>query len=398
MATPLGLKNDEFKKLLNLLISSHRIIISVQLLNLSHKYLGDLSDMLLGGQVDIDADGDSSTRALSIELLDPKRLIALDGEAVEDGSAYYDKMIKVIYTVASIDGKTKFHIPLFCGPLNKVERNGAVLSCSAMGKEKLSSSTLWKAKTYKAHAGKVSVIRSLLIDIGGERKDKVMVPQTKSLLPKKLTVDGDKTAWSVAKGIAQSMGWYLFYDARGNVRVKNKGGHVQYVFRQNQSMLSQPTVSFDAEAVVNCVEVIGAKPDKAKQHIKVRVVAPRKHVLSPWKLGRFGNPRYLPLVVQDDSIRSKKEARKVGRQVLKNKLIEQVEVSFDSLPIPFLEENDICKMVSDQYTGKFRLTKMSIPLTADSAASIGYNKRVTPNPRQIRLKNVKKRNQNRRVA
>lgn len=398
MAIDLGISQERKRKLVEILLTSHRIEVGVELMNLSHKYEADLSKRLLGGQVDIDATATEATRSLTMELLDPAKELALDGWAPDDGSIYFTKQIKIIYSVISLDRADRFDIPIFCGPITKAERNGVVVSVTGMGKEKLAQSQLWKSKTYKSKAKKIFVMKHIMVNLGGEKPAKVNIEGESASLPKKLTLDRDNTAWDTVQRIAKSMsgGKFVFYDGRGVCNLRGKNRKVQFTFKEKGALLSSPTCSFDAENVVNCVEVIGGKPRKNAKRIRYKAVAPKKHILSPKKMGRFGNARFLPITIQDDSIKSKKEAKRVARSTLKRLMAEQIEVAFEALPIPFLEENDWCAVESEQYTGQFRLQKMSIPLTAGSASSIGYLKKVTPNKRQIKLKNIGKKKNKRR--
>lgn len=384
----LGLSPAQWDKLNAILVDSHKIQVSAMLMTLSHEYVGDLTKRILSGQVDVDATAEESTRACSLELLDPGHELKLDGESPEDGSLYYTKMIKVIYSVISSDDSFRVDIPIFCGPLSKVERNGVVLSITAMGKEKLSLAPLWKNRTFKKKMKKTSVIRILLSQLGGEKKLNLVNSDAK--LPKKMTVNEEKTAWGSAQQVARSMNTKLFYDGRGVAVQRRNSNTVMYTFRQRGALLSQPNAGFDAENVINCVEIIGGKSKKAKKKIRYRVVAPRSHPLSPHKMGRWDKPRYLPEVIEDDSIRSMAEARTVAKARLKSHLMQQVEVAFESLPIPYLEEGDVCRVVSDTYTGNFRLQKFSIPLTADGSMSVGYLKKVTPGKKKIKNKDRKR--------
>ena len=381
----LGLSTSQFQKLNTLLVNHHKIEVTVQLLDLSHNYLMDLSKRMLSGQVDIDADADI-TRSCQVELLDPFSQLQLDGKSPDDGSIYYTRMFRIVYSVISIDGDTRFDIPIFCGPLNKAERNGAVLSCTAVGKESLASSNVWKTRSFKKNYQKYEVIRVIMSEVAGEQK--LALKKIPGKGAKVRLTAGNDNAWAVCKRLANSLNAVFFYDGRGVLNMRHQTSITKYTFQQGRDILTEPTASFDTESVINAVQVIGGKPSKNKRKVDYRVLAPRKHPLSPWNMGRWGNPRYLPEVISDDSIKSKVTARKVGKARLKRALIEQVEVAFDCLPIPYLEEGDMCRVESDRYTGNFRMSKMSIPLTADGACSMGYNKRVTPKGRVIRLKNL----------
>jgi hypothetical protein len=391
----MGLTRAEFNDLCALLVTHHHIRVELSLMDLSHRHLANLSNKLLGGQVNMDATGDEATRTASVELLDPTHSLKLDGDSPEDGSVYYTRMIRIVYIVQNVERTQSYRIPIFTGPLVKVDRSGPVLSLEAAGKEKLSMSAVWKGKTFKKGLKKTFVIRQIMEELAGEAAKYLTIPNRTVKLPQKLSVNRETTAWAVARNIAKSMGMQLFYDGYGRGMLRKMPGKSVYVFRAKGALLSNPQATFDTESVANAVEIIGGKPKGAKKKVTYRLVAPRTHALSPVAMGRFGNPRYIPETVEQDSIRSVKDARQLARATLKNRLAESVDVSFDSLPIPFLEENDLCRVESDEFSGNFRLTKMTIPLVASGVSTVGYLKRVTPNRRQIRIRNNTRRRQKR---
>lgn len=409
MVLPLGLTPKQWERLDYLLVHNHHIIVNVQLLDLSHRYIGDVTRRLLSGQVSIDTDAEDYTRTLTMDLLDPKQELHLDGDAPEDGSIFYTRMFKVIYSVLSPDFSDRFDIPIFCGPLTKANRNGPVLSIEAGGKDKLSMSSVWKTHNYKKGLQKEKVIKSILMNIGGEAAKYIDIVNRKSnpKLGSKFTVNRNTTAFKAAKKLARGMGGaQLFYDGRGVARCRDLPGTTAHTFTDNKDILTYPQVTYDIDSVINAVDVTGGTPkgkkgkekkkdDKKKKEKKFhyRAVAARNHALSPWNMGRNGKPRYLPEYIEDSSIRTKKGVRNLARKRLRSALIESVDVQFDSLPIPYLEEGDLLRINSIRWSGSFRLKKMTIPLTANGVSTIGYLRRVSPKAGQIRVKknNTKKR-------
>lgn len=364
------------KALKRLLVSHHRLDVILELLDLSHNYEADLSNKLLSGQVNIDTTADV-TRSASVDLIDPHHKLKLDAEGPTDGSLHVKKMIKITYVISSTDQSEQYTVPIFCGPLTKVDRNGPVISLEAQGKEVLSFSSIWAAKTFKRTAKKTDVIIKIMM-MAGEAKRKMAIPDRNAALGSHVSADRKHTFWLIVRKIANGMNMHLFYDGRGVLRLRKVPSKVVYSFNEKEALLGYPQVTYDLTEVYNCVEVLGGKPKKKKHKVHYRLVAPKKHPLSPSNLGRNGTKRYLPLLIEDDSIKSMKMARKVAKKALKNSLHEAVEVTFDSMPIPFLEELDLCSFKTSISSGRFRLQKMAIPLTADGVSSIGYLKKVVP--------------------
>lgn len=386
----LGLKDAEFQDLCRLLVSPHTILIKLDLMDLEGNHLDDLSKFLLSGQVTLDSDAEESTRQLSCELLDPFFKLRLDAEAPEDGSLYINKMIRVYYVVISPSGDRSYSIPIFTGPLDKVSRTGGVVSVEALNKETLYSSAFWVSKTFKKGLKINTIINTILTEIAGE-KDFNLAPSDKKL-PKKLTLNKEMTPWKLIRDVlAKRLGRQAFNDGRGVLQVRDLPDKVAYTFTDADTILSEPVVGFDLDGLVNACKVTGGKKKGAKKKIIEKYVAPRDHPLSPWKLGRNGVPRFLPVFVDDDSLKTKNDVKKLAKKTVEESLLQSLDVAFDSLPIPFLEENDLCRISTDQYAGNFRLKKMTIPLTANGKSGIGYIKRITPDAKVTKIKTARKR-------
>lgn len=388
MTINLGLSKGQTQKYLDLLTTHHSVGVEIDLMNFHHGFVRNVSSRLLGGQVTIDASATEATRSLTLELLDPKHEFSLDTGASGDGSLYFSNMVRVSYVVMPARRTEQFTIPIFTGPLTKVQRYGPVIAIEALGKEKLALSSVRTSKTYKKNARKTDVIRRILIDLSGEDPKRVDIPDRKAKLPKNLTVARDKKPWEVCRDLARSMDMQLFYDGRGVVRLRNIPKASVFTYREKGALLSLPQVGYDAESAINAVRVIGGKPKGKKKKITHFELPKRNHPMSPHNMGRNGVPRYLIETIEESGIRSKKEAKRRARSVLRSRLIENVEVSFDALPIPHLEELDLCRVISPEFSGSFRMTKMTIPLTADGKSSVGYLRRVTPNKRQIKLRSA----------
>lgn len=387
---PLGLKDSEMTSLKKILRTSHRISIGVQVMDLSHNHVNDLSDKLIGGQVTIDGTAEV-TRSLDLQLLDPLHQLKLDDDSMEDGSLYMTRMIRIIYNVQNIERTESYNIPIFCGPITRCDRQGFLVVVECQGKERLAMQSVWNGKTYKKGLKKTSVIRQILSS-AGEASNRMDVPDLKE---KKYQLRGNVSSnrkinfWNLAKKVASSLNRQLFYDGRGQCRLRIIPSKTAFTFDET-TMLSLPTVNYDAQDLKNAVEILGGKKKKAKKKIHYRLVAPKNHPFSPWKLGRNSTPRYLPETIEDDAIKSLKRARQVAKKTLKRLLVESIEVSFDSFAIPFLEEGDLCRFNSSIVSGTFRLQKMTIPLTAGGKSSIGYLRRSSLSHLATRAKKAKK--------
>jgi hypothetical protein len=144
-------------------------------------------------------------------------------------------------------------------------------------------------------------------------------------------------------------------------------------------VLDQPIITYDLEQLRNVVEVRGHKGEGCEQ-TKHIAYADRKHPLSPWSLARNGEPRYLVELVENGQIKRKTSAREKAERILRRHLRAAVQVEFSCLPVPHLEENDVCTLIVDNGAttlriNEFHVKSFSIPLTAEGVMTVGTLKR-----------------------
>jgi len=392
MAIHMGLRASEKKDFEALLASHHWIEVRLVLMDLDHNEVagGDISRRLLDGQVTFDGEQDVS-RSLDLDLLDPTGALHLDSKSPSAGAMFADRMIQVRYSVINPTRTTRYTVPLFTGPITKLDRNGAVIQVECQGKEIFGLTQAWNARTFKKGLKVTNVIETIVRDIIGERY--YDIPDLKNKLPRNVSVGDDRLPWVVAKQLAESIGYQLFYNGRGRCQMRKIPHGVAFSFKQGPggTVKSEPEVGFDIDDVVNAVEVFGKKPVKkkgkpARPRPHARVVAARSHPLSPWALGRKGGPRYLPRVIEDDSITSDKEAKERANAALKRGLLESVDVGYDTIVVPHLEEMDVVKLSTEKFSANHRLVKFAVPLNAAGDSSVGYVRNVKLRSGRVRRK------------
>lgn len=386
-----GLTAAQKKLFAALLQSHHRIEVHLTLMDLDHNERTDISPRLVDGQVTFDADADV-TRSLDLDLFDPTGSLHIDSKSPDDGAMFADRMIRVRYTIVNPLGTARYTVPIFTGPIISLERNDAVLHVEAHGKESLSAATVWSSKTYKKGARVTTTIRDILVAMIGENK--YNLPSLDNKLPRNVSVgpvtdkdgnrvDDTKSPWKVAKDLASSIGYQLFYDGNGEAQMRKKPTSPMWTMRQDAGgcMKSKPTVGFDTTDIINCVEVFGKMPEKttgktAKKQPHYRLVAPKAHPLSPWSLGRSGGPRYLPLEVNDETVLTDADAQARAKDELNHGMLSSLTVSYDTLPIVHLEELDVVRLNTTKYTMDHLMKQFAIPLTAGGRMTVGYVKNV----------------------
>jgi hypothetical protein len=380
----LGLSAASQQTLFTTLASHHFINVKVQILDLSHNYLGDISSRFVDGQVDFDTEA-LVTRSLKLVLLDPSHQLFLDATSPDEGALFLDRQIRIIYNVRNPTGTFSVDIPLFCGPIRKLDRAGVLLNVECQGKEVLFTTGLWRSRTYAKGLRKTSFIYSVLYD-NGERKLQIPV-WNQPLLPTNVSIGQGNTVWGLARTYAASVNTFLFYDGRGTAVMRAWPQRSVYTFTEDV-LKSRPQIGYDLDSVINVVQVTGAVPKGSKKPITYAAYPPVNHPLSPSKLQRNGTATYIPKFIKDDSIRTIAQAKALATRELNAGMIQAVTVGFDVLPGigALFEPGDILRLATDEYNTAFRLNKMSVPLTAKGSSAIGYHKNLVPQYGPIRLR------------
>lgn len=370
----IGKSSGSMKELDQVLSESHWIKVRVRLLDLDHNYIDDYSDLFVDGMVSVDADAEV-TRALDLTLFDPFRRVHLDPDSPHRTSVYIADMISIVVIVMNSARDKVWEIPVFCGPVDDVSRDDVWIDIKCLGKESLSLTNLWKGRTWKQKQPKTDIIKYILRSMCGETR--LSIPDRKGKTPGETKLNQQSIPWKVAKKLAHTMGFQLFYDGRGYAQMRRLPS--KSVIRFGPKWVTQkPMPAYDLHDTINAVRVVGKKPKKAKDPVTATIVAKRSHPLSPWRIGRGGTPRYLWQKIEDDSLNNKKECVKLGKKVLEAGLEAGNQVTWAGLPHYRLQEGDPVMLDTEQYQGKFRARKFTIPLVAGDEASYGYLRRAKP--------------------
>lgn len=371
----LGLTATERAAFHDALRASHTRRTDLALTNLDGDPLGDLSGRLLDGQVVVDMDAEV-TRTASLSLLDPDRTLNFDTDSPDDGAMFLDRMLRITYRVR-IDGGW-VDVPLFLGPVTKLDRAGDVVEVEAQGKEALAMGAAWRPFTVSKGTPKVIAIRRIMRERAGESR--FSLPDLKAKLPESVSLGRYSVPWNAAQKIADGQDRQLFYPGDGRLELRRWPERPVWTFRDGDGgdVVSGLTVGHSQERVRNTVVVTGGKPKGRKDRVRAQAVAPAGHALSPQRLGRTNGqgefvPRYLVERFEDDGIRSQSEARTKANRMLRDLLREETDVAFDALPIPHLDPGDLVRAEADGIAAEFRLRAFSIPLGSQGGVmSVGY--------------------------
>lgn len=366
------------------LYTGYQLKVTVQLLDLNHKYIADLSSRFIDGQVNIAGDADV-TRNATLTLIDPDNSIGFDTDSPADGTLYADRMIRIVYSVYSDLLPKWVDVPLFCGPVKSVSRDDALVSVEAQGKESLllPPTVAWYSHKYGKGWTVPSLVKAILRDKGGETK--FDFPEWSAKTTREYSLSAESVIWTFCKAIVGPLkARQLFYDGRGVAKLRTTPQKSVFTFTENM-LTSKPKVSFDTTGIRNSVMVKGGTP-KGKPQIIVRKGAPKSHPVSSWRLGRNGIQNIMLEVVEDDTLVTAKAASERADEVMSSILLENVSVEFESFVIPHLEPEDIYTLTTRDFSVTQRVKEVSIPLKAGQGMSVGYTSKRSINIGKIRSK------------
>ena len=395
----MGLSTTQRRIFEDQLRTSHAVRITVDILDSDEKQIGSLStpqSSVLSGDVQMDNTAETK-RTLSISIMDPDQKLALSPQSPADQAVFIDNFVSVKYGVWVVDLGEWVDVPIFWGPIKSLSRddNNAV-SIEAWGKEYLMKKPhlLWKSARFPKGKKTVDTLRAVM-QIRGETRFGGLPDKANRKLPKPLSISRNQEAWKICKKLAQSMNMQLFYDGDGQVRLRPFPATSIFLFDATrgiaQSLVqSEAKLTFDTDKFRNTVEVKGHKNDQKKQ-VHAVAYAPRNHPLSPWSLARDGKPRYLVESISNDHVKRLQQAKALAVRKLRSLLRAHVDVEFESLVVPHLEEMDIVALKTSEYNVDFELTQMTIPLTEQDTMSVGFNKMTKKIPKKGIVLRPKKR-------
>lgn len=387
----LGLTTAERRHYFNAVRSSHTRRIDVDVLTLDEKVVSSITNTIIDGQVNVDQDADV-TRSATVTFLDPNHAINFDTDSPDSGALYADRMVRIRYGVRVPELERYVFATVFMGPITGLSRDDVEVTLEAQGKETLVRSAVWKPLTLKKGMAVTDAIRTLMRDRGGETR--FNMPEVRNgagkvvTLPKAVSLVRLSDIWTNAKRLARSVGRQLFYNGAGTLMLRRWPLTVAFEFTEGEDgeILTPPQINYQLDELKNTIEVNGQPPNGKKGAVHAIAYAPATHPLSPVRLGRPGTPRYLVEVIEDQEVRSDSVAKKMADQILEDRLLEAVEVTFDSLPVVNLDPGDRVRIRTQDFTATFRLKKFSIPLApnGEPVMPIGYLKRITPAKRRSR--------------
>lgn len=405
----LALTASERAAFLAQLRTAHRMRVGVEILDRNEKVIEALdvpASQLIDGAVEVDAQADV-TRSLRLGFLDPRRQLGFDPSSPSRSALFADNLVAVSRGTYVAELERWIDVPVFCGPLTDFERSSSGrVTIEAQGKEAYALDPHFATQGFTISKGRRAdaAIRDLMGRIGEKRYN---LPELKARLPRARSVEPEDELWNVAKfgwqgterrlqgkgkerrrrrvdvdynGLISLAGpFVLFYNGRGQLTAKRRSRNAVLVLEQGRDLLAAPVVSYDALVARNHVVVTGAKGTRGKKphrrQVQMRASAslPSSHPLSATSLGRNGTKRYLTEFVTVENLKTEKACRERAERILDERSRDGMELVFDCLPFPMLEELDVVRVATAEYEVDIRLERFAIPLVPGSM-HVGYDR------------------------
>lgn len=381
MVYDLGLEPGDLAEVNNLYGRSHALRCTVQVTDLEHTYVQDISDAVIDGQVTLNWEGDEATRSLELLVYDPDFEMGFDVPDSSEGVWFFDRMIQVRMEMYAPEQGRWVEFPMFTGPVRGYKRTASLVNLQCIGKDIFVRKS-WPSYTLRKGTNKITAIRKILRNAGETRFR--FEATTSEVLTEDKVINRTMTVspWGWARARAADLGLRLFYNGNGEACLRPRTGSVDWVFADGDDgvVLTNPDVSADYARIANIVRTTSSKDPKVYGEARVKATSP----ISPSVLKRGGQPLYFGHEYLSDAVKTKAEAKRAAQEVLEDRQRAAYTTKLDIMPVWAAEEYDLMQVRIDGDLTKVALLTASFGLSPDAPMTIGYRRMVAPALANIR--------------
>lgn len=361
---PLGLKGADLAAYHDRLFSSHDYRIDVDVLDLDENPRGTIS--FLDGQVNLQDPTSLIRRTASLTVSDPTGALDFTSGSKWSGSTVWvDRLVRVRHTI---------HVPAlsrdvtaipFIGPPSTISRSGAEVSLELQDKAALAARGA-SPLTVTRGMNAVAAIRKILAQCTGEFRFRLGTSSRRLSQDYSVGWSDDASPLVVAMKIARAeLGMQLIWSCDGYATLRRKPTSGQSLVVPH--VTAEPQDGVDFTKLANWVKVSGKKTEKSKgntttttQPVATAVVT--KGNLTPANLSRQGVPRYLPLLVEDDSYTKVAQVKDRATTELERASRLQQQPAFTCVPFFHGDVDDRVQFAVPGKDVTVPLAAVSIPL------------------------------------
>jgi hypothetical protein len=367
----------------------------VEVLTLEEREVTEVD--VLDGQMNFaKPDDNGPERVASLVLSDPEGALEFGTSYASDdtGTLWVNRLLRVKHEV-EVPAHGVFTTTCVVGLPLAVSRTGGEVNVEIADKSVLAHHGV-RPRTYKKGTNVRVALVSILRDLTGERNFRI--PKTKKKLSRPYTVgmgEDALTPWEAFKRIAgKEKGWRAYYSADGYATCEPTQAAKGVV--QVDHVLSLPDASTSFTDFINYVKVTSRrkmrnkkKDNEAKKRDATIVfegvaMLPDGHRLSAPSLARHGVPRLLPLVVDDDDLKSAGQVNDRTRAELKAGSEVESEQAVEVMPFFHLDTGD--KLSLPLGIGNVAFDECSIPFGVGGNMTLGTHKWVS---RPVKVRRVR---------
>lgn len=378
---PLGLIDSELAAYHARLFASHDYRISAEILDLDERPTGQVA--ILDGQVNITGTDSAVRRTATMTVSDPTGALDFAGASTWSGtSVWLDRLVRITHSLYVPALKRTITVTPFIGPPSKMTRDGAQVSVELQDKTALSNRGAQPFTVAKG-ANAATAIKQILQRTGEFR---FRFGTYSKRLTKAYSVgwSDEASPWSIAKQIAgEQLGAELIYSCDGYAVLRPSPSTVTMTVPY---VTAAPSSGVDFTTLSNYYRVEGKASESTKgsttttsQPVAAATVS--AGTLTPAALARQGMARYLPTLVQDDTVTTLAQAKSRADSGLDSASRLQAEPSFTCVPFFHLDVDDIVRFNLPGTDVDARLNNCSIPLGAEEM-TVGYLRWVSAVPKQ----------------
>lgn len=341
------------------------------------KWLAGANDnRLVDGSVSVDYSRDER-RAFDLTLENDDH-----GLEFTPGKFWYDKILKVYsgisYFSSGVSSTWEAQVGEFM--IDRIDEDHFPFVVKVTGRDYTKKCQNSKFTTATAFAENTAIETAIGAMAQNSGITKLVLPVTGSSLGKDYYFERGVSRWEAMKQIAVAFGWELFFDAQGYLTMREFLDPLQAPL--SATLQTGPSVgnlasyskSVNDTRLYNHIIVTGEANDETV--IPVMAEAINTEPSSPTRVAAIGDRLYQ---YTSSFITSEAQAQNVADKFLKIHALEEYDLNFNSIAMPWLEVGEIVEFVDPRPSAgqpsRFLLSSISIPLGLGPMS--GNAKRVT---------------------
>lgn len=334
----------------------------------------DWDGRLTGGEVTVDAFRDER-RMCDLSFNNGDNALKLDPY----NGFYYDKVIKVFWGIRYYSGGILQEWETQIGEfmIDSISEDYFPDEIKITGRDyakKCLVSKIENSMQFPQHTAIETIIRALAANAG---VTKFALPYTGQGYARDVAFERGLERWKVIKELADSIGYEVYFTGDGYLTMRPYGDPVmsplRWVFRPGEldGTLVKYSRSTNDSRIKNHIIVVGANITDLNGFTQtVHAEAKNEDPDSPTRIARIGDRADF---YESEYITDPLQAAAIATQRLRVSALEEYQVDFDSVIIPWLDAGDIVDIHDDEagdyVPRRFLLTNFSFPLSLQAMSA-----------------------------